>query len=339
MKIWVSGSIARDLIMDFPGRFRDFIDAKKIHVLNLSFAVSDLKENIGGTAANISYNLALLGERPIMTGNLGQDQIGLLKYFRKVGINISGVTISRKRTATAYIITDRDDNQITGFHAGVMNEIRSRLPAAKKGDLAIIAAENPRNVIRLAKYYAQKGINYIFDPGQQITALKDSELRLAIRGAKVLVGNDYEIGLMTPSFSPLLRGRVRGGGLTVIRTLGPKGSEILAGGKRIKIGIAKPKRVLDPTGAGDAYRAGLLKGLVLGYDLPSTNSHSFRDWVFGKKRNIKSEELVLGIRTCGQLAATVASFAVEEYGTQKHRFNLEIIANRYRRNFNDNLSF
>lgn len=297
VRIYVSGSIARDLIMDFPGRFADFIDPKKIHVLNLSFAVENLQENIGGTAANICYNLALLKERPFLIGNMGQDQIKLLNYFRKIGINTRNVEISKsRRTAAAYIITDKDDNQITGFHAGAMNESHG-LPSAKRDDWAIISAENAKNMTRLAKFYRKNRINYIFDPGQQITALRNSELRIAIGSAKVLIGNDYEIGM--------IRKRVKKFSPITIRTFGPKGSEIFAGQKKIKIGIAKPRRVLDPTGAGDAYRAGFLKGLILGYNL----------------------------KVCGQLGATVASFAVEEYGTQNHKFNWRTVINRYKINF------
>ncbi|MDP3741219.1 MAG: carbohydrate kinase family protein [bacterium] len=315
MGIWVSGSIARDLIMDFPGRFRDFIDPKKIHVLNLSFAVENLRENIGGTGANICYNLALFGQRPSLVANMGKDQIQLLQYFQKLGIQTRNIEISKyRRTAAAYIITDKDDNQITGFHAGAMNEIRKKISKAKKGDWAVIAPESTKNMVNLAKLYTRQGVNYIFDPGQQITSLKNSELRIAIKGARILIGNDYEIGLVLSSLrgrkaaaisNPLGLLRFARNDLVVVRTLGPKGSEIYSAGRKIKIGIAKPLRVLDPTGAGDAYRAGFLKGLVLGYNL----------------------------EVCGALGATAASFAVEEYGTQEHRFNKVDVIRRYRKNF------
>ncbi len=311
-QIFVSGSIARDLIMDFPGRFADFIDPKKIHVLNLSFAVENLKENIGGTAANICYNLAMLGEHPEVIGNIGYDQKYLLRYMRDLGIGVKNVKVSRtKRTAAAYIITDKDDNQIAGFHAGAMSE-QSYAPKVSASDWAIIAAEDTKNMVRLARHYQRNQVNYIFDPGQQIT-LSKSDLQTCIRGAAVLIGNDYEIGLIMKKidrknspFPSLIKEGSRGEfSSIVIRTLGPKGSEILASNRKIRIGIAKPRRVLDPTGAGDAYRAGLLKGLILGYNL----------------------------RACGQLGATVASFAVEEYGTQNHRFTWNKVIHRFRKNF------
>lgn len=325
MKIWVSGSIAKDLIMDFPGRFRDFIDPKKIHVLNLSFAVSDLRENIGGTGANIAYNLSILGVKPSLLASVGEDGKDILRSYKRMSIDIRLSKVSKLPTAAAYIITDKDDNQITGFHAGAMNEVRSRRPTVKKRDLAIVAAENSTNMINLVKHYQRKAVDYIFDPGQQITALSRQDLKIAITGAKVLIGNDYEIGLIQRSLRGVRRGGrgsnpneiaalasrlARNDDFVVVRTLGPKGSEILSGGRRIKIGIAKPKGVLDPTGAGDAYRAGFLKGLVLGYNL----------------------------KQCGQLGATVASFAVEEYGTQNHGFSKLDIQTRYFKNFRELIS-
>ncbi|HEY4528147.1 MAG TPA: carbohydrate kinase family protein, partial [Candidatus Paceibacterota bacterium] len=290
MRIWVSGSIARDLIMDFPGRFADFIDVKKIHVLSLSFTVRNLRENIGGTAANIVYNLACLGERPDLVGAIGYDQPKLRSYFQKLRVGTSHLTTSKtKLTSAAYIITDRDDNQITGFHPGAVEEVSIFPRGARTGDYAVIAAQTPGNMTRLAKFYRSRGIRYIFDPGQQAIAFRKTDLRTGIAGAAVLIGNDYEIALIASSLrgrraeatsSPaglLLRQMADRKDAVLVRTLGPKGSEIYTGRKKIRIGIAKPRRVVDPTGAGDAYRAGFLKGLILGYNL----------------------------KTCGQLGATV----------------------------------
>ncbi len=153
MNIWVSGSIAKDVIMVFPGKFKDYIDPLKIHVLSLSFAVENLKESFGGTAANICYNLSLLGIKPKILGNLGFDYMQIQKNFKNWNINYSNVHKSvSKKTASAYIITDQADNQITGFYEGAMSEVR-RLPKVRINDWAIIAAENTKNMARLAKHY------------------------------------------------------------------------------------------------------------------------------------------------------------------------------------------
>jgi len=315
MKLWVSGSIALDLIMDFPGRFKDYIDPGKIHILNLSFEVSTLKQNIGGCAANIAYNLALLGERPEILGSIGRDQIWIRDYFRRLGIGVRYLKISRKlATAKAYIITDKNDNQIAGFYAGAAQDPISLPIASRLGDWAVIAPENPKNMVKLARFYARRKINYIFDPGQQITSLSKKDLAVGLASAKVLIGNDYEIGLILSSLrgrkaaaisNPLGLLRFARNDIAIVRTLGPRGSEIITGRRKIKIGIAKPKKVFDPTGAGDAYRAGFLKGCILGYDL----------------------------KACGQLGATGASYAVEKYGTQNHKFSWASLVKRYNQNF------
>lgn len=331
MKLWISGSIARDLIMDFPGQFRDFIEPKKIHVLNLSFAVEKLRENFGGTAANISYNLALLRERPELLANIGRDQLPLLARLEKIGAAVRHVKISQMRlTAAAYIITDLNDNQLTGFYAGAMNEARA-VPRVSPGDWAVIAAESPDNMVRLAKWYARRRVNYIFDPGQQITALSRQDLRVCITGARILIGNDYEIAIIKKRAKVMVP--------VVVRTLGPQGSEIsLAGEKKIVIGIAKPRRVVDPTGAGDAYRAGFLKGLVLGYNSPRNFAEMSKGGIvdFSTTGNVTAK--LRGLKTCGQLGATVASYAVEEHGTQNHSFTKAGVSKRYLLNFKEALN-
>lgn len=298
MKIWVSGTVAYDVILDYPGRFTEHINPEKVHVISLSFLVNAVKKSVGGTAANIAYSLNMLGERAAIIGTVGEDGRELVKKYQKLGIDISNLKISRKLgTATGYIMTDRDDNQIAGFYPGAMRE-KSALPKIKKGDLAIIAAEDPANMARLAQYFQKNKINYIFDPGQAITALSKKQMQICLRGASILIGNDYEIGVV---------GKFRG---ITICTLGPKGSEIiLPSGNRIRVGIVKPRKALDPTGAGDAYRAGLVKGIVTGLDL---------------KRS-------------AQLGATAAASAVEHYGTQNHRFNYGIIVKRHNLDFSSKI--
>lgn len=306
MKIFVSGTIAYDVILDYPGRFVDHIDPKKIHALSISFLLNRLERSIGGTAGNIAYNLAML-EAPVkLLGSVGRDGVEILKMYKNMSIDILLSKISKRyHTASAFIITDQMDNQIAGFYPGAMNE-KVKLPNSKSTDWGIIAAENPRNMARLARHYTKNKVRTIFDPGQAITSLTKKQMQICLRGASIVIGNDYEVSALSLRSAA----RRRSNPFIVIRTFGSKGSEIIyPNGKRIKIGIAKPKKVVDPTGAGDAYRAGLVKGIISGLDL---------------KRS-------------AQLGATAAAFAVEKYGTQNHKFNYGILVKWHNQNFRDKI--
>ena len=307
--ILVCGSLAYDRIMDFPGRFRDHILPKKIHLLNVAFTVNGLKESFGGTAGNIAYNLSLLGERPKIIGIAGNDFAKYGKWLKKNKIDISDIKIVKNQaTASAYIMTDQDDNQITAFYPG--SEIQPPLPPLSGGQsvLAIIAPDYVARMIKYVKIFKRWNVPYIFDPGQQITSLKAGELKSAVMGAKVLVGNDYEIQLILNRLKLKLNRLAKLVEILVI-TKGEKGSEIYHQGKKIKIPPAKPKNTFDPTGAGDAYRAGLIKGLVSGWPL----------------------------KKVGLLAGLVAVYTVEKYGTQTHRFSWKELGKRYRENFGEKL--
>ncbi|OGE79520.1 MAG: hypothetical protein A2751_00280 [Candidatus Doudnabacteria bacterium RIFCSPHIGHO2_01_FULL_46_14] len=331
MRIWVSGSLAYDIILDYQGKFADHIRPEKLHVISLSFLVRSVNKTIGGTAGNIAYSLAMLGMKPCLLAAVGEDGKEMLGRYGKLGISVKNIRISRLPTAAAYIMTDSMDNQITGFHPGAMNE-KIKLPKLKKNDWAIIAAENPRNMAALARHYQKNQIRYIFDPGQAITSLSKSQMRQCVSGAAIVIGNDYEIDNIfgkiksplpsppPPDFAKATTGTrgegnkneflpLEGGGkvgVVIIRTLGPKGSEIVCpNGKKIKIGVAQVKKSVDPTGAGDAYRAGLICGIMRGFDL----------------------------KIAAQLGATSAAFAVEHYGTQNHHFNYGILVKRHNKNF------
>ena len=309
-QILVSGSLAYDRIMDFPGFFKDHILPDKIHILNVSFAVNGIKENFGGTAGNIAYNLSLLGETPIILSCAGKGFSAYEKWLKRNKIEISQIKkIKSRNTASANIITDQADNQITGFNPGALRISRGIF--SKKllnNSIAIIAPGNNNDMEQYAELYKKEKVKYIFDPGQQITSLKKSALRNSIDGAWILIGNDYEINAIKRRLG--WTGKALLDKITMLAvTKGAKGSEIYSQGKKIKIPPAKPKSILDPTGAGDAYRAGLIKGLINGWP----------------------------IEKAGKLAGLVSAYTVEKYGTQTHRFSLKELGARYRRNFNEKL--
>lgn len=321
MRIFVYGSIAYDRIMDFPGRFKDHILPKQIHKLNVSFLVQEFKESFGGAGGNIAYNLSLLEERPLLYGAVGRDFIGYAEHFEN--LSLAGVKVYQNDlTASAYIITDKDDNQITGFFPGAMR-YHTKRPDLKKGDFLIIAPGNSLEMLDLAEAAVSKKIPFIFDPGQQIIQFTKSQLQQALKKAAIYIVNDYEKSLtekITGYHQELL---LKNAGI-FITTLGSHGSEIeIQAGhqiKKFKIPPAKAARIVDPTGAGDAYRAGLIKGLSL------SAKHLF-------KRDYKE----LPWQTIGQAASLAAVYAVENYGTQKHHYAYQQFKKRYQLNFKESL--
>jgi len=308
-KILVSGSVAYDRIMNFPGYFKDNILPEKIHILNVSFFVKTFRESFGGTAGNIAYNLSLLGERPIVLANVGgKDFFSYKKWFQKHKIDLSQIKVfPDQQTASCYIITDSADNQIAGFFPGAMSK-PYQLKSNIKADLAIISPQNPADMVKLPKIFKSKKIPYVFDPGQQVSSLSGPQLRSAIDGSKVLIGNDYEINLISKKTgwkNKQLTSKTE----FLVTTLGSKGSVIQTGGKIYKIPPAKPRNASDPTGAGDAYRAGFIKGLLEGWPMEKI----------------------------GRFAGLVSVYTVELYGTQTHNFTREDLAKRYRQNFKETL--
>ncbi|MFA6171177.1 MAG: carbohydrate kinase family protein [Patescibacteria group bacterium] len=313
--ILVSGSLAFDRIMDFPGKFSDHILPDKIHNLNVAFNINELRENFGGCAGNIAYNLALLNERPFILATAGTDFGSYKKWLKKKKVDISQVKeIKEKHTASAYIITDKADNQITGFNMGAMNVARGKevfkgfSAKALKNSLAIVSPGNIDDMREYGGYYKKANIRYIFDPGQAIPALKSEVIKRAAEAAEILIGNDYEVEMIkkkTGWTSKQLIDKVR----TLIITKGELGSEIFIKGRRIKVRPVKAKELKDPTGAGDAYRAGLLKGLASGWDMEKS----------------------------AKLASVVASYAVEKYGTQNHAFTWKSVAGKFLQAYNEKL--
>jgi len=307
MHIFVSGSLAYDRIMDFPGRFADHILPEKIHILNVCFMVNGLTERFGGTAGNIAYNLVLLGEKPMILATGGKDFRPYQKWLTELGLPLGGIRhIPSEFTAGAYITTDLADNQITGFNPGAMkHQSEFTFDGVNPTDsLAIIAPGNLPDMLQYSRRYKEMGLPYIFDPGQSIPAWGPADLHEMATGALALIVNDYEQEMFRQK-TGMGEGDLKELCQALIVTKGEEGSELITRDGREAIPAAKPRQVLDPTGAGDAYRAGLMKGLTLG--LP---------WA-----------------TATLMGATLASFAVEQAGTQEHQLQLTDYWRRYRDNF------
>jgi adenosine kinase len=304
MSVYISGSLAYDRVMSFPGNFSDYILPDKIHRLNVCFPIGHIEEKRGGTAGNIAYTLALLGEKGLILASAGRDFGSYKDFLTRIGLSLEGVLQSPDElTAGAYITTDQKANQITGFHTAAMGlpcgYAFPRLDPAR--DLAIIAPSNPADMEAHAKIYREKGVRYIFDPGQQLTSLSPEQIRTGLEGALLLVSNDYELELICRIAALDLEG-IMELAPAVITTLGEGGSRLsVRGGATALIPPARINLLADPTGAGDAYRAGLLKGLLLG----------------------------LAPEDCARLGSVCASFCVEKQGTQEHYFDQAALGRRF----------
>ena len=297
MKIIVSGSMAYDRIMDFPGHFSDHILPDKIHTLNVCFQVDGMKEKYGGTAGNIAYALNLMGEKPIICATIGHDYQKYFKWLTKNGISTEGIKIiADEFTAGAYITTDRADNQITGFNPGAM-KYQSTLDFDKlnpKNTIVIVSPGNFDDMVNFPASCKDRGIDYILDPGQSLPMWNKKNLIQSIEGCRILIVNDYELSLII-SKTGLDKKRLLKKAGTIITTLGELGSQISTRDSEIAVPAFKVKKVMDPTGAGDSFRGGLLSGLVHGKD----------------------------IEQCAWMGSVCASFSVESYGTQEYSFTQE----------------
>jgi adenosine kinase len=308
-KIFISGSMAYDRIMDFPGRFSDHILPDKIHILNVCFNVNGLTEKFGGTAGNIAYSLSLLQEQPFILATIGKDYQNYFEWLGKNNIPIHGIRIIPEEfTAGAYITTDMADNQITGFNPGAMKYTSGYgfEAAASENAITLIAPGNLDDMISYAGICREKGVPYICDPGQSLSKWDGKTLGEWLHGSTALISNDYELELIMK-----MTGMKKEGLLQhtekIITTLGENGSVIHFPESDINIPAAKVSDVVDPTGAGDAYRAGLLKGMTSGRD----------------------------IETSARMGAVAAVYAIEHYGTQEHAYTYEEFVERYRSNFGE----
>ncbi len=295
MQIFVSGSLAYDRIMDFPGKFTDHILPEKIHDLNVCFTVNDLSEKFGGTAGNIAYNLSMLDETPLILASVGKDFDQYGAWLEKNGLPLTAIRIMPDEfTASAYITTDSSDNQITGFTLGAMKHPSLyNFSKTSKRALAIISPGNIDDMLAYSRAFKEMAIPYIFDPGQSLPIIPVDRLIEILTGADIFISNDYELEMVkktTKMDNKTILNRVK---RALITTFGGKGSTVTTCEENIHIPAVDATRVIDPTGAGDAYRAGLMKGIATEKDLIEA----------------------------ARMGATCASYAVEYKGTQEHHFS------------------
>jgi adenosine kinase len=293
MSALICGSYAYDTIMVFHDKFKNHILPDKVHMLNVSFLVPSLRREFGGCAGNIAYNLNLLGEDPVPMATVGTDFGPYSEWLVKCGINTSHIKqIEGTYTGQAFITTDMDDNQITAFHPGAMSlSHENKVADASDITLGIVAPDGRDGMIQHAEQFAEAGIPFIFDPGQGMPMFDEKDLLTFIEQATWITLNDYEAELMheRTGLSPHeIAERVS----ALIVTLGGKGSHIYTENQRLDIPPAVTKTINDPTGCGDAYRAGLLYGLI-----------NEMDW-----------------ETTGRIASLMGSIKIEVNGTQNHSF-------------------
>ena len=307
MRVLISGSMAYDRIMNFPGKFNDHILPEKIHLLNVSFLVDSLNEKFGGTAGNIAYSLNLLGEKSEIIAAVGND-FGRYEYWlNKQGLPQAGIKVfDEVPTAGAYIINDASGNMINAFHPGAMNfEAPFDLDAVKPPDsIGIVSPGCLSDMKKYPERFRRRQIPFIMDPGQNIPTFSKTELLEMIRGSEILIANDYEVEQIR-QITEASMGELLTKTKAVITTLGEKGSRIATLEGETQIPAVPVKEVLDPTGAGDAFRSGLLKGLVM------------------KKSLVEA----------ARMGSTCASFSVENFGTQEHFFTQDEFWVRYQSMF------
>ncbi len=312
MSIVISSSLAYDYVMNFPDSFKNHLMPDQLHILSVCFTVDRLTRSMGGVGGNIAYTMKLLGAEPLLVSTLGKDGQDYVDYLAQQGIATHYIQRDATRfTASAHITTDMDNNQITAFYNGPLDRGRefSMYDIKEKCSLALVAVTEKETMIRHLKECAERGIKAVFDPGQQITTFKEVELKKMIDQATVVIGNDYEIKLMEQTTGWTGKEILENTEI-LITTLGERGSIITTSdGEEIVITPCAPESVDDPTGAGDAYRAGFFVGYEKG----------------------------LPLRVCGQMGSVAASYAVETAGTQGHHFTKEQFAARYTRTYGEGI--
>ncbi len=311
MNIVVTGSIAYDYLMTFPGRFREHILPDHLDTISLSFLVDEMRRQRGGCAANIAYNLALLGEHPYLMGTVGQDFGEYRTWLEAHGVD---TTLTREEpdlfTASFFVNTDLDGNQIASFYTGAMARARQlslHSSPVPRPDLVTISPNDPQAMVKYAQECQTLGIPYLYDPSQQIIRLSGEELRQGLEGCALLVVNEYEFEMLQEK-TGLDAERIRTAPAEAcVMTRGAEGASIWAGDTRYDIPVVPPARIDDPTGVGDAFRAGLIKGMALG----------------------------LGWALAGRVGALAATYVLELPGPQSHEYTWDAFVARFRQHFDD----
>ena len=303
----ICGSMAYDTIMVFHDQFKNHILPDKLHILNVAFLVPDLRREFGGCAGNIAYNLKLLGDEPQIMATMGEDHASYSERLDALGISRQHIRqVQQVFTAQAFITTDKDDNQITAFHPGAMNFSHlNHVSEAVGVEFGIVSPDGRDGMIQHAKEFVEAGVPFIFDPGQGLPMFNGEELSHFVSLADYVTVNDYEAELLQEKTGKTLE-QIAKGVKALIVTLGAQGSIIFTGGKQIQIPCAKPSAIVDPTGCGDAFRAGLLYGLAHGMDWPIT----------------------------GRLASLLGALKIAQRGGQNHTFNRDGVASQFKSQFN-----
>ena len=306
MKIVIAGSIAYDYLMFFPGKFTEHILPEHLDRISLSFLVDSMDKRRGGVAPNIAYTLALLGERPFVFGTVGQDFADYRQWLERVGVDVSLIEeVPNKFTASFFCNTDLTNNQIATFYSGAMGDAAQlSFRDVDDVDIAIISPTAPDAMVKYAQECRDLGIRYIYDPGQQCARSSGEELKAGIIGTSILICNDYEMELIRNK-TGLTEQSILENSDAVIITKGPAGSSIYLKDGQIDVPAVPEERVVDPTGVGDAFRGGLLKGLSVG-----------ADW-----------------ETCGRMGSVAATYALEHVGGQSHSYTWTDFKRRYEVNF------
>ena len=310
MRTLICGSIAYDNIMVFPDRFKNHILPDQIHILNVAFLVPELRREFGGCAGNIAYTLGMLGGEPLIMATVGDDYSQYGDRLTKLGIPQQHIRkVPGTYTAQAFITTDLDDNQITAFHPGAMNHShQNHVRDAAGAKLGIIAPDGREGMLQHAREFHEAGIPFVFDPGQGLPMFSGADLLEFVRMADYVAVNDYE-GRMLEERTGRKLAELAKSARALVVTLGAQGSQIHASGQSIEIPCAKPEAVVDPTGCGDAFRAGLLYGIANGLDWQLT----------------------------GRLASLLGAIKIARRGGQNHQFTRDEIGQRFKESFGTTL--